>query len=69
MVPCQTDLMLVDPNTKPHGGNNFKTKNDCLIDVKYYLPLGTEYYYSLLNSHEVQIPPKLDTSKSSQSTS
>eukprot|EP00957_Ditylum_brightwellii_P210594 15365163-Ditylum_brightwellii.AAC.1 len=36
MVLYQSDLMLANPNTKPYGGNNLKTKIDCFIGVKYY---------------------------------
>eukprot|EP00957_Ditylum_brightwellii_P205643 15344772-Ditylum_brightwellii.AAC.1 len=68
MIPRQTDLMLADPNIKPHGRNNLKTKIDCLVSIKYYPPSGTEPHDLLLNSHEAQIPLKSDTSKSSQST-
>eukprot|EP00957_Ditylum_brightwellii_P042572 3223486-Ditylum_brightwellii.AAC.1 len=60
--------MLADLNIKSHGGNNLKSKIDCLVGVKYYPPSGTKHYDLLFNSHEVQLPFKSDATKSSQST-
>eukprot|EP00957_Ditylum_brightwellii_P211044 15365701-Ditylum_brightwellii.AAC.2 len=68
MAPCQTDLMLANPDTKPNGENNLKTKIDHLIGVQYYPPPDTEHYDLLFNSHKVQIPSKSDISNSSPST-
>eukprot|EP00957_Ditylum_brightwellii_P014505 1091954-Ditylum_brightwellii.AAC.1 len=67
IVPYQLDLMLADPNTKSHNGNNVKTKIDQLIGVKYYPPSGTEHYDILFNNHKARTLSKSDTSKSSQS--
>eukprot|EP00957_Ditylum_brightwellii_P185626 14133650-Ditylum_brightwellii.AAC.1 len=47
---CKSDLMLVDPNTKPIGGSTFKRDIDRIIGTQYYPPKNSDHYKLLFNA-------------------
>eukprot|EP00957_Ditylum_brightwellii_P210201 15364666-Ditylum_brightwellii.AAC.2 len=40
----KSELMLADPNTKPHSSKTLKIKIDRLIGTRFYPPEGSVYY-------------------------
>eukprot|EP00957_Ditylum_brightwellii_P026035 1968552-Ditylum_brightwellii.AAC.1 len=52
MAYAKSDMMLADPNTKPTGGPTLQSKTDCVIDMQFYPPSGSDHFCTLFVKDE-----------------
>eukprot|EP00957_Ditylum_brightwellii_P083078 6315260-Ditylum_brightwellii.AAC.1 len=63
MEHSNSEYVLADPNTKPHGDKTLRMKLGRLIGTRFYLPKGSVHYDLLFNAPEVSIERLQQTSK------